>query len=206
MGEQFSNGLKVESEVRFCSILEAWEGKIFRAATVMCGNTDDAEVVMADVFSRLYEVVSQLPSDQSVSSVICELLFELVDARLGSKDGVVYKTHSESAGYQQSLFENCEPGYRPPLKRLVMLALGRLPREYRQAVMLRDYFCHSYVSCAEILGVEEEFLRALVRRARLMLRRELSGMEDLSPEELSVSLCDTSTKDCCEKSPEKPFQ
>lgn len=52
-------------------------------------------------------------------------------------------------------------------------ALGRLPLEYREAVVLRDIEGLSTSETAEILGIGERALKSRVHRGRMALRREL---------------------------------
>lgn len=52
-------------------------------------------------------------------------------------------------------------------------ALGRLPLEYREAVVLRDIEGLSTSETAEILGVGERALKSRLHRGRMALRREL---------------------------------
>lgn len=52
-------------------------------------------------------------------------------------------------------------------------ALGRLPLDYRQAVVLRDVEGLSTREAAEVLEVEEAALKSRLHRGRMALRREL---------------------------------
>jgi RNA polymerase sigma-70 factor (ECF subfamily) len=52
-------------------------------------------------------------------------------------------------------------------------ALGRLPLEYRQAVVLRDVEGFSTREAAEALGIEARALKSRLHRGRMALRREL---------------------------------
>jgi RNA polymerase sigma-70 factor (ECF subfamily) len=52
-------------------------------------------------------------------------------------------------------------------------ALGRLPEDYRTAVVLRDLEGLSTVEAAAALGVEEGALKSRLHRGRMELRREL---------------------------------
>ncbi len=54
-------------------------------------------------------------------------------------------------------------------------ALGRLPLEYRQAVVLRDVEGFSTREAAEALGIEARALKSRLHRGRMALRRELDG-------------------------------
>jgi RNA polymerase sigma-70 factor (ECF subfamily) len=54
-------------------------------------------------------------------------------------------------------------------------ALGRLPLDYCQAVVLRDVEGLSTREAAEALGIEERALKSRLHRGRMALRRELDG-------------------------------
>lgn len=54
-------------------------------------------------------------------------------------------------------------------------ALGRLPLDYRQAVVLRDVEGLSTREAAEALGIEERALKSRLHRGRMALRRELDS-------------------------------
>lgn len=57
----------------------------------------------------------------------------------------------------------------------VEAALGRLPLDYRQAVVLRDVEGLSTREAAEILGIEDAALKSRLHRGRMALRRELDA-------------------------------
>jgi len=54
-------------------------------------------------------------------------------------------------------------------------ALGRLPLDYRQAVVLRDVEGLSTREAAEALGIDERALKSRLHRGRMALRRELDS-------------------------------
>lgn len=54
-------------------------------------------------------------------------------------------------------------------------ALGRLPLEYREAIVLRDVEGLSGAEAAEILGIGERALKSRLHRGRMALRRELDA-------------------------------
>lgn len=54
-------------------------------------------------------------------------------------------------------------------------ALGRLPLDYRQAVVLRDVEGLSTREAAEALGIEQRALKSRLHRGRMALRRELDS-------------------------------
>lgn len=54
-------------------------------------------------------------------------------------------------------------------------ALGRLPLDYRQAVVLRDVEGLSTREAADMLGIEERALKSRLHRGRMALRRELDS-------------------------------
>ena len=55
-------------------------------------------------------------------------------------------------------------------------ALGRLPLDYRQAVVLRDVEGLSTREAADALGIEERALKSRRHRGRMALRRELDSV------------------------------
>ena len=54
-------------------------------------------------------------------------------------------------------------------------ALGRLPLDYRQAVVLRDVEGLSTREASEALGIEQRALKSRLHRGRMALRRELDS-------------------------------
>ena len=54
-------------------------------------------------------------------------------------------------------------------------ALGRLPLDYRQAVVLRDVEGLSTREAADVLGIEQRALKSRLHRGRMALRRELDS-------------------------------
>ncbi|MHB8657321.1 MAG: RNA polymerase sigma factor [Solirubrobacteraceae bacterium] len=54
-------------------------------------------------------------------------------------------------------------------------ALGRLPADYRVAVILRDVESLTTLEAAEVLGIEVGALKSRLHRGRMVLRRELGA-------------------------------
>jgi RNA polymerase sigma-70 factor (ECF subfamily) len=54
-------------------------------------------------------------------------------------------------------------------------ALGRLPEDYRSAVVLRDIEGLSTAEAADAIGVEQAALKSRLHRGRMALRRDLDG-------------------------------
>jgi len=59
---------------------------------------------------------------------------------------------------------------------VIRQAIGNLPENQRMAVILRRYDNFSYAEIAETLGVSDKAVKSLLSRAKINLRRRLSGL------------------------------
>ncbi|MDD2942692.1 MAG: sigma-70 family RNA polymerase sigma factor [bacterium] len=176
----FFNSFSVnEGCAGFSDLLCQYESRVYVAALALTGSQEIAEDVLSDVFARLYRTHEQLPPDFNYLPYISELV---VNACQGFsqriKGNPSMASQMEFADFELDGMPTGEMGIVFQAIRPVMIkALAVLPAEYRQIIILKEFFKNDYRDCASILALDSSVIRALHRRACSMLRRVLRREE-----------------------------
>jgi RNA polymerase sigma-70 factor (ECF subfamily) len=146
----------------------------FSLARWLAGNTADAEDVLQEASIKAFRFLDDLESEDSrawfygiVRNTTYSLLrkrkihlsiddqIELVDASSGAEDRLVEKAGADD----------------------VKAALERLPVEFREILILREWEELSYREIAQVAGIPEGTVMSRISRARTMLKQELLRQE-----------------------------
>lgn len=161
----------------FEALAERHAPRLGRVLVRITRNPDAAEDAMQDALVRAWQNISPLPGTLQ--------LLHLADAHRHQRG----LPHGARAAGKPTLPLDDAIGERIPswgaqpeeifesrgFVAAVDEALGRLPLDYRQAVVLRDVEDLSTREAAEVLGIEEAALKSRLHRGRMALRRELDA-------------------------------
>lgn len=161
----------------------------FRFSLLACGHADDAEDVMQDALLKTYQHVSRITDPDAFRTWLYTTVrnaclmkrrrragepvrFESIEQGASAADGEVapIDVADRTPGADQQLIDEWADAR---LRR----ALEALPPAYRVIILLREMEGLSTKEVAAITGFSEANVKQRLRRARLMLRRELSSGE-----------------------------
>ena len=182
--EGFSlEALQAGDPEEFSRLVEAYSSKIYRLATKMLNQQQDAEDVLQETFLKAYRGLKSFDGRSKVST----WLF-----RIATNEAlmVIRRKHPEVVSMDEPI--ETEEGEQEPVqivdwcclpeeellseetKERLDAAEQKLPERLRVVFILRDINDLSTHETAEILGLSDTAVKTRLSRARLRLREELS--------------------------------
>jgi RNA polymerase sigma-70 factor (ECF subfamily) len=161
----------------------------FRFSLLACGHPEDAEDVMQDALLKTYQHVGRIADPDAFRTWLYTTVrnaclmkrrrragepvrFESIEqgSPAGGRDEAPIDVADHARGVEQQLIDDWADAR---LRR----ALSVLPPAYRVIILLREMEGLPTKEVAAITGYSEANVKQRLRRARLMLRRELTGGE-----------------------------
>ena len=153
----------------FDQIVRQREAQLLRIAHRMLGNWADAEDVVQEAFFRLHRQARKFPSEAALGAWLYRVIVNLcVDRsrRVSATDELPELRANEHSAEAALL--------RDEQKRILMIALGRLPAKERAAIILREIEDLPTADVADILGSSEGTVRSQISKAMSRLRELLN--------------------------------
>jgi RNA polymerase sigma-70 factor (ECF subfamily) len=168
----------------FSRLVEAYSSKIYRLATKMLGQQEDAEDVLQETFLKAYRGLKSFDGRSKLST----WLF-----RIATNEAlmVLRRKHPDVASIDEPV--ETEEGEQEPIqiidwcclpenellseesKDRLDAAIQKLPESLRVVFLLRDINDLSTHETGEVLGLSDTAVKTRLSRARLRLREELSA-------------------------------
>jgi RNA polymerase sigma-70 factor (ECF subfamily) len=177
---------------RFCAgsmdafeeIVARYETKVFNLAMRFCRNQEDAEEVIQDVFTTLFQKLKGFEGKSAFSSwlyrIVVNASFMKLRKRKQQNATVSLEDLTPLVRQQcmeresQSLARSDSITLSKELRDRLEDAIGKLPEEYRAVFVLRDVDGLSNEEVGEILDLSIPAVKSRLHRSRIMLRRKLS--------------------------------
>ena len=138
---------------------------MFRTALRLLGHVEDAQDAAQEVFLRLHKYLQRFDDERAFSPWLYRMTVNVcrsIAARRGRDEGISL----DSAGLQVEASPDLEEE-----RRILRLALRRLPEKERAALVLRDIEGLPTAEVARALGSSEATVRSQVSSARLKIKR-----------------------------------
>jgi RNA polymerase sigma-70 factor (ECF subfamily) len=176
------------AETAIPQLLDRHGSQIFGLGLRMCGNHEDAQDLVQDVFLQAYRKWDQFEGRSSPSTWLYTIAARVCHRRHRLRAGEPRQLESLNAllpSGDEGVVEFPSGGESPQdvlerreTRELVEQAISRLPADFRMPLMLKDMMDLSIGEISEILGVKEATIKTRLHRARLFAARELSkGLE-----------------------------
>ena len=159
----------------------------FRFSLLACGHVEDAEDVMQDALLKTYQHVSRIADPDAFRTWLYTTVRNacLMKRRRRAGEPVRFESVEQgarTAGDEDTPIDVVDRAPRVDQQLIdewaderLRTALKKLPPAYRIIVLLREMEGLPTKDVAAITGYSEANVKTRLRRARLMLRRELSG-------------------------------
>ena len=183
--EAFSlEALRRGDKAEFARLVDAYYTLIYRLAIKMLNNPQDAEDVLQETFLKAYRHLKDFDGRSSLSTWLY---------RIATNEALMFirRQKPEEVSIEEPL--KAEEGEQEPLQivdwccmpeeellsaeaqRYLDQAIQNLPPSLRIVFVLRDIQGLSTLETAEVLNLSETAVKTRLSRARLRLRKKLSG-------------------------------
>lgn len=167
----------------FTSLVNRYEGRIFRLARHITQNPEDAEDVLQETFLKAYEHLDQFQGNSkfytwivriAVNQALMKLRKRKSDRTVSIDEGI--DTGEDTVAREIAAWdENPEERYsREELSNILTSAIDSLAAPYRAVFVLRDLEELSTEETAEALSLSIPAVKSRLLRARLQLRDKLT--------------------------------
>jgi RNA polymerase sigma-70 factor (ECF subfamily) len=159
-------------------LLARYETSIYRFGLRMCGNEEDAREVLQETLVAAFRHLPTFRGDAALSTWLYQIARSFcIKERRGRRPT---ESLDDMKGERMNLAEPAAPpdarAHAREIGAALASAIGALPPEAREAIVLRDVEGLSAEEAAAIVGIEVGALKSRLHRARLQLRQELAAL------------------------------
>ena len=173
-------------------LVATYGNRAYRLAIRITGSGPDAEEAIQDAFWIVVRKIDTFRGDSGFGSWLYRIV---ANAAYGTRRRGHSRRFDRSLDEVLPVFDSHDqhrapiddwsarvddPSVQSELRIVLTAALDELPAEYRAVTVLRDVEGFSYREVGEVLGITVASAKARVHRARLFLRKRLTGY--MSPE------------------------
>lgn len=173
-------GIKEQDPEAFTELVNRYAERIYNLALKILRNPSDAEDVVQETFTAVYEKIHTFHEHSDLFTWIYRIAtnFALMKIRQNKRESII----ENELEYYDQLGERSllTPAPYPEqmvideeLKEELEKALQRIPEMYRTIFILRDIENLSTAETAAVLNISESNVKVRLRRARLYLQEEL---------------------------------
>ena len=169
------------------ALVAVYGDRVYRLAIGITGNHSDAEEVVQDALWTVVRKIDTFRGDSGFGSWLYRIV---ANAAYGTLRRGYGRRLDRSLDEALPVFDEQgqppepitdwsprvdDPSVQSELRTVLTAALDDLPPEYRAVVVLRDVEGLSHRKISEVLGITVASAKARVHRARLFLRKRLTG-------------------------------
>lgn len=151
------------SEKAFSVFYDRYSARVWAYCLRFIGDKDIAKDIYQDTFMKFYRSAGKGYSMANVGGFLM---------RIARNSCLNYKAkEKQTVEYSENLHtivDNNED--RQELLNLIRVVMKKLPEEYREAFILREYKCMSYKEIAEIAGISIDNVKVRIFRAKQKIR------------------------------------
>jgi len=159
----------------FDVLVRRWERKIQGAIYRMMRSEEEARDLCQETFLKAFRGLGSFRGQAKFSSWLYQIALNLCRDRIRRKKGKTWVSldeigEAEANPRAPSVLDLVEVG---DLSRRVAAAMGHLPEEQREAVILKEYEGMTFPEIATVLGVPVSTVKTRLYRGLSQLRRQL---------------------------------
>ena len=152
--------------------VEQYAERLFRFALSSLRNREEAEDVVQESFTRVWEHVEKVDFASAKTYLFTTAHHAMVDE-------VRLRQRYVSLEDQTPSIEGSAESRYPDVNDVLNKALATLPEAQRNALILRDYEGYSYREIGDITGMSEAQVKVNIFRARTALKNKLKSIDNL---------------------------
>jgi len=176
--------LKANEDAAYDEIVRTYNASIFHVAYRMLGDTAEASDVVQEIFIKVFRNIGSFKGEAALKTWIFRIAFSEILNRLRwwkrrhRFATVSLDEQQNDFGTSSRMIAASSPTPEQALQSkeeegAIQQALGKLSREHRSIVVLRDIEGFSYNEIADVLGVSVGTVKSRLARARADLKKSL---------------------------------
>ena len=167
-------------------LLRRHEPRIYRFGLRMCGNEDDARDVLQETLLSAFRNLATFRGDAQLSTWLYQIARSFCIKQRRRHEGEP-ATHepvdaSEVRQLPSPQVADDARAHAREVGALIQAAMQTLPRDHREALVLRDVEGLTAEEAAVVAGVEVAALKSRLHRGRLALKKHLAAVLDETPD------------------------
>jgi RNA polymerase sigma factor (sigma-70 family) len=144
---------------------------LYRFVVKNCRNQDMAQDVVQDTFEKLWVKINHVEYTTAKSYLFTAAYHTMIDAI--RKD----KKHADITEENHEHYNT--PSQYTDVKKVLNMALAKLPEIQRVVITLRDYEGYSYAEIGQITTLTESQVKVYIYRARVFLKNYLVSLDSV---------------------------
>jgi RNA polymerase sigma-70 factor (ECF subfamily) len=157
-------------------LLSRYEASIYRFGLRMCGNEDAAREVLQETLLAAFRNLPGFRGDASISTWLYQIARSFcIKQRRGERAAEPLEGHTGERLVEPSPEPDAQAHARE-IGAALSAAIGALPPDFREVLILRDVEGLSAEEAAAIVGIEVGALKSRLHRGRVQLRGELAAL------------------------------
>lgn len=173
--------LKAGKLSAFDILIERYTEKVFRLSMRITRNQEDAEDVLQEVFTSVFAKIGSFKEKSAFSSWLYRITVNTAYMKLRDRkkhatvniEGSNVVKESSWVGKRSDINDVTFMSIRSELKKILVAAVGSLPKDYQAIFILRDMDGLSNKEVANALSLSVPAVKSRLHRARLALRKDL---------------------------------
>lgn len=154
------------SEIAFSVLYDRHSQKVWAYCSRLLGDEVAAKDVLQETFIRFYKGIDR---SRAMSNLPAHLLKIARTICLNHANAKI-----EFVPYEDGEYPDTSKDDNRELLELIKIAIKKLPEDYREALILREYDCMSYLEIAEITGESLSNVKVRIHRAKAKVRELLA--------------------------------
>ncbi|MBU0678708.1 MAG: RNA polymerase sigma factor [Verrucomicrobia bacterium] len=166
-------------------LLSQYGDQMYRFALRLCGNPHDAQDLVQETFLKAYKNWKQFDGRSKVTTWLYTIAVRTCGrmrrkkagepGRIESIDELLPFREKDMPDIDGQITNPAELAERGELRECMEKSIAALPAPFRMPLILKDILELPIDEVAEILGLKPETVKTRLHRARLKLRRDLTG-------------------------------
>lgn len=166
----------------FNLLVRRWERQIYGLSLRMLGRDDEAKDATQETFLSAYRNLSKFRGEAKFSSWIYRIALNICNTKLRGRSKLIVSIEEqrEESGFEIAADEH-EIGSRlqqEQVARHVRRALGGLPPEMRQVIVMKEYEGLKFSEIADILGIPLSTVKTRMYTGLAELRKRLEHLRE----------------------------
>jgi RNA polymerase sigma-70 factor (ECF subfamily) len=176
--------LQANEDAAYDELVRTYSASIFHVAFRMLGDSAEASDAVQEIFLKVFRNIGGFKGEAALKTWIFKIAFSEILNRLRwwkrRKRFATMSLDDQPNGVSSGTYSVASPGPTPEQilqskeeENAIQLALGRLSKDHRSIVILRDIEGFSYTEIADVLGVSIGTVKSRLARARADLKKSL---------------------------------